>query len=136
MAAAGGTEAAVSGEEREVRETRAADGKCKPYEHEVLSRVFDSAVACYVLILNNMAWVEYAFRRLQLIEEADTQDPNNPTYEALSRRAHGAAELEREATILEERPEVREVRAAERKRRPDKGKGMGRGAASGATESQ
>jgi len=123
------------------------------YEHEVLSRMLDIAATRDMLNLKNMAWVEYALRRLQLIEEAVNEDPNNPTYEharhymgaeerkggalmAPSLRAHVAAELGREAAILKERRKVREARLADDKRKPDKGKGKGRGAASGAAESQ
>ena len=115
--------------------------------------MLDIAATRDMLNLKNMAWVEYALRRLQLIEEAVNEDPNNPTYEharhymgaeerkggalmAPSLRAHVAAELGREAAILKERRKVREARVAEDKRKPDKGKGKGRGAASGATESQ
>ena len=74
VAAERGTEAAISKERRGVREARVAEGKRKLYEHEVLSRALDIAATCDLLDLKNMAWVEYAFRRLQSIEEAVSED--------------------------------------------------------------
>ena len=115
--------------------------------------MLDVAATRDMLNWKNMAWVEYALTRPQLIEEAVNEDPSNPTYErarhymgaeerkgaalmASSPRAHIAAELEREVAIWKERRKVREARVAEGKRKPDRAKGKGRGAASGATESQ
>lgn len=113
------------------------------FEHEVLSRFLEIAALKDGLNLRNLSSVEHCLRRLQLIQEAVSEDPLNPSYEgarhfmggderrggaqmAPSLRAFVATELGREAAILKEKRKARE------NRREHGGKGGGRGSGAAA----
>ena len=111
------------------------------YEHEVLSRSLEMAAAHDGINIRNVAFAEYLMRRLQLLEEAVAENPEQPSYEgskhymgveerkggalmAPTLRAHVAAELQRETAILKEKRKAREARGGGR---GPGAKGAGRG---------
>ena len=104
------------------------------FEHEVLSRALEYAATSDALNLRNFSFAEFLLRRIQLIEEAVSEDPSNPVYEnarlymgseerrggaimAPTLRPHVPNELGMEAAIMKEKSNAREART---------GKGGGR----------
>lgn len=101
------------------------------YEHEVLSRVLEVAATLDGVNLKNCLWAELVLRRIQLQEEAVSEDGANPSYEGASHwmgtgerkggaliapslRAFVAGELSREAAVLKEKRKARESKLAAR----------------------
>jgi hypothetical protein len=97
------------------------------YEHEIHNRALEIGAIVDGLSLKNSVMAKFLSRRLQLMEEAVLNSPDNPNYEgarhflgvqerrgkaliAPSLKAHVAAELSREAAIQEEKRKAREAR--------------------------
>ena len=97
------------------------------YEHEILSRILETAVTYDCLNVTNLACLEIAGRRLQLLEESHLEDPLHPSFEgarhfvgtgerrggaliAPSLQAHVATQLAGEAAIAKERRKALEVK--------------------------
>ena len=132
----GGT--ALTRHHRWVAEGGIPRGDRAVHEHEVLSRIVDSAVLFDSLNAANLLSFEVVCRRLQLIEAAHLGDPTAPDYGgsehflghgeqvggalvAPTLRSHVAAKLKDEAAIQKER------RTAREERKLGKGRGGGRG---------
>ena len=102
------------------------------FEHEVLSRALQAAAVLDGINLKNMVFAEILLRRKQLLEEAVSEDPSNPSYEGAahfmgtgSRRGgfvhpdlkkFVAEEIGNEAAILKEKRNAREACAKRRGR--------------------
>ena len=97
------------------------------YEHEVLSRILETAVTYDCLNATNLACLEIAGGRLQLSEESHIEDPPHPSFEgarqfmgtgerrggaliAPSLQAHVAAQLAGDAAIATECRKAREYK--------------------------
>jgi hypothetical protein len=97
------------------------------YEHEIHSRALELGATVDGINLKNSVMAEFLLRRIQLMEEAVLDSPDNPNYEgarhflgvqerrggaliAPSLKAHVAAELSREAAIQKEKRKAREAR--------------------------
>ena len=97
------------------------------HEHEVLSRIVELLGTHDGINLRQSEGVELALRRMQLMEEAVSESPSDPSFEgaehflgiqekrggalvAPSLRAHVAGELGREAAILREKRKAREAK--------------------------
>ena len=128
----------IARHERWAAESGAQRSSALVFEHEVISRAIQLAATVDGLNVKVSVAAELLLRRLQLLEEAVSEDPANPSYEGATlfmglntKRGGGfvhpdlkkfvAEELGREAAILKEKRKAREVRTA--------GKGRGKGAA-------
>ena len=107
------------------------------YEHEVLSRILESAIVVDQLNAPSLQSIELMCRRLQVIREAHRISPTQPDYSSADlfmgwkyRKSgqgidqtlaqHVAGELKAEAAIAKESRKAREEQQARRKNRPKK----------------
>ena len=110
------------------------------YEHEVLSKALDVSMIWDSSNVKNLWSSELLLRRLQLLEFAVSEDPQNPSYDgaahfmgsfenagggfvAPSLQTYVAAELGKSTAILKEKRKAREAKLA----RVNKGKGGAKG---------
>ena len=126
---------------------RSADipkGDRSTYEHECLSRIFESMICVDQLNPSGLQSMELVVRRMQVIREAHRISPSAPDYSAAdhfmgwrfrrqgqgvdpSLAAHVATELKNEAAIAKEARKAREEQQA--RRRPTSKKDAGGGVA-------
>jgi hypothetical protein len=112
--------------ERWARESGVAYTDKILYEHQIICRTLELAAMRDGLNLRNSNLAELLFRRLQLQEEAVSENPSNPSMEGSehylgteekrggalvvpSLKQHVASRLAEEASILKERRKAREV---------------------------
>ena len=117
---------------RWVRESGIGSADRSIYEHEVLSMILHHSVTWDMLQPGNLAGLEVAARRMQLIEEAVSENPEKPSWDgarvymgtdegrggsvmAPGLRSYVASELGKSAAIQKEKRKAREA----------KGKGRG-----------
>lgn len=113
------------------------------YEHECLSRIFESMVCVDQLNPSGLQSMELVVRRMQVIREAHRISPNAPDYSSADYfmgwrykkqsqgidsglAAHVASELKNDAAIQKEARKAREEQAA-RRQKPGKNKDPGGG---------
>ena len=99
------------------------------HEHKVLSRIIELMAMVDGFNLRQSESAEFTLRRLQLLEEAVCENPEEPSMEgaelylgtgeqkagalvAPGLRAHVAGELHKQASILKEKRKAREAKGA------------------------
>ena len=119
----------VTRHHRWVRESGIGPTDRNVFEHEVLSHLLHYSATWDHLDITNSAGLELAGRRLQLIEEAVSENPSQPSWEGsrhymgLEQRRGGAVldtglrafvatELGKEAAVVKEKRKAREARGS------------------------